>query len=266
MEKVTKKKAIAKPIAQTPIKKNNWEFKDRTYLLIGEHNPLTYTVSSRHTYKYPLLWFDKESSQQRELRYATNQTSPFVDEQKGEATLGHIIFRNGTLTVSKEKVNLQKLLSIYHPLKNIKYKEFDPVVEAVDDLDEINIVIEALNAAKEIEIDLAEAILRVDVGSEVSKMSSKEIRRDVLIYAKDNPSLFLELANDENVQLRNVAINAEEMGIIKLAQDQRSFTIAKTGRKIMNVPFDENPFSAMAAYFKTDEGVDLYKTIQKKLG
>ena len=34
----------------------------------------------------------------------------------------------------------------------------------------------------------------------------------------------------------------------------------------MNVPFDENPYSAMAAYFKTDEGVDLYKTIQKKLG
>ena len=97
-------------------------------------------------------------------------------------------------------------------------------------------------------------------------MSSKEIKRDLLIYAKDNPELFLELANDENVQLRNVAINATEMGIIKLSQDQRSFSIAKTGRKIMNVPFDENPYSAMAAYFKTDEGVDLYKTIQKKLG
>ena len=88
MEKVTKKKAIAKPIEQAPVKKNNWEFKDRTYLLIGEHSPLTYTVSSRHTYKYPLLWFDEKTSQQRELRYATNQTSPFVDEQKGEATLG----------------------------------------------------------------------------------------------------------------------------------------------------------------------------------
>lgn len=266
MEKVTKKKAVAKPIAQPSIKKNDWELKDRTYLLKGAHSPLTYTISSRHTYKYPLLWFDEKTSQQRELRYATNQTSPFVDEQKGEATLGHIIFRNGTLTVSKEKQNLQKLLSIYHPLKNVKYKEFDPVVEAVDDLDYMEVTIEALNAARDIEINLAEAILRVDLGSQVSKMSSKEIRRDVLRYAKDNPELFLELANDENVELRNVAINAEEMGIIKLSQDQRSFSIAKTGRKIMNVPFDENPYSAMAAYFKTDEGVDLYKTLQKKLG
>ena len=130
----------------------------------------------------------------------------------------------------------------------------------------MEVTIEALNAAKEIDVTLAEAILRVDLGSKVSKMSSKEIRRDVLIYAKDNPQLFLELANDENVELRNVAIVAEEMGIIKLSQDQRSFSIAKTGRKIMNVPFDENPYSAMAAYFKTDEGVELYKTIQKKLG
>lgn len=266
MEKTTKKKATPKPVAQPIAKKNSWEVKDRTYLLLGEHSPLTYTIASRHTYKYPLLWFDDTTNQQRELRYATNQTSPFVDEQKGEATLGHIIFRNGILSVPKQQQNLQKLLSIYHPLKDKKYKEFDPVVEAVDDLDVMEVTIEALNAAKEIDVTLAEAILRVDLGSKVSKMSSKEIRRDVLIYAKDNPQLFLELANDENVELRNVAIVAEEMGIIKLSQDQRSFSIAKTGRKIMNVPFDENPYSAMAAYFKTDEGVELYKTIQKKLG
>jgi len=266
MEKTTKKKATPKPVAQPIAKKNSWEVKDRTYLLLGEHSPLTYTIASRHTYKYPLLWFDETTNQQRELRYATNQTSPFVDEQKGEATLGHIIFRNGILSVPKQQQNLQKLLSIYHPLKDKKYKEFDPVVEAVDDLDVMEVTIEALNAAKEIDVTLAEAILRVDLGSKVSKMSSKEIRRDVLIYAKENPQLFLELANDENVELRNVAIVAEEMGIIKLSQDQRSFSIAKTGRKIMNVPFDENPYSAMAAYFKTDEGVELYKTIQKKLG
>ncbi len=266
MAKAPQTKKAAKPAIKTATPKNNWEIKDRTYILLSDLSPITYTISSRHTYKYPLLWFDETTNQQRELRYATNQTSPFVDEQKGEATLGHIIFRNGTLTVPKAQQNLQKLLSLYHPLKDKKYKEFDPVIEAVDDLDYMEVTIEALNAAREIEIDLAEAILRVEVGSKVNKMSSKEIKRDLLIYAKDNPELFLELANDENVQLRNVAINATEMGIIKLSQDQRSFSIAKTGRKIMNVPFDENPYSAMAAYFKTDEGVDLYKTIQKKLG
>ena len=263
---VIQAKEVAKPAAKISIpKKPEWEIKDRTYLLSGLKTPLTYTIASRHTGRYPLLWFDKEKNEQRELRYATNQNSPLVDQQSGEATLGHIVFRNGTLTVTKEKQNLQKLLSLYHPMKGVKYSEFNAVEEAVDDLETIEYIIEALNIARDMDIDQAEAILRVEVGSKVSDMSSKEIKRDLLIFAKENAQLFIELANDENVQLRNVAINATELGLLDLSQDQRTFAWAKTGRKIMNVPFDENPYSAMAAFFKTDEGIEVYKSIEKKL-
>ena len=263
---VIETKEVAKPAAKVSApKKPQWEIKDRTYLLNGLKTPLTYTIASRHTNRYPLLWFDKEKNEQRELRYATNQNSPLVDEQSGEATLGHIVFRNGTLTVTKEKQNLQKLLSLYHPMNGVKYTEFNPVEEAVDDLETIEYIIEALNVARDMDIDQAEAILRVEVGSKVSNMSSKEIKRDLLIFAKENAQLFLELANDENVQLRNVAINATELGLLSLSQDQRTFMWAKTNRKIMNVPFDENPYSAMAAFFKTDEGIEVYKSIEKKL-
>ncbi len=85
------------------------------------------------------------------------------------------------------------------------------------------------------------------------------------MFAKNNPALFMELANDENVQLRNFAIRAQENGIIKLSQDQRTFFWGSTDRKLMNVPFDENPYSAFAAFLKTDEGVEIYKSIDKKL-
>ena len=114
------------------------------------------------------------------------------------------------------------------------------------------------------EIDQAEAILRVELGSGVSNMSSKELKRDLLLFAKNKPYLFLELANDENVPLRNFAIKATEEGIISLSQDQRYFTWAANDRKLMTVPFDENPYSAMAAFFKTDEGVEIYRSIEKK--
>ena len=33
----------------------------------------------------------------------------------------------------------------------------------------------------------------------------------------------------------------------------------------MSVPFEENPYSAFAAFLKTDEGVQVYKSIIKKL-
>ena len=179
--------------------------------------------------------------------------------------MGHIRFKDGTLTVPKEKQNLQKLLSLYHPLKGRIYEEYSAKEEAVDQLEVLDMQIDALNAARNIDIDQAEAILRVEIGSKVNTMSSKEIKRDLLIFARSNPALFISLANDDNVQLRNIAIRATEAGIINLSSDQRTFTWGSNGRKLMNVPFDENPYSAFAAFLKTDEGVEVYKSIDKKL-
>ena len=245
-------------------KDEKWEIKDRVYELINK-KPLTYTIQSRHNGKRPLMWFDEEAGYQKELRYATNQKSPIVEEQKGDSTLGHIVFEQGMLYVPKEKQNLQKLLSLYHPKKGIIYKEQDSVQEAVEDLDYFVDEAQALATALEIEIDHCEAILRVEVGSKVSKMSSKEIRRDTVLFARENPQLFLELMNDENIQVRNLGISATEAGIIKLSGDNRTFKWGSNGRKLMTVPFDENPYSALAEWFKTDEGIEVYKTIEKKL-
>ena len=272
-QKVAVEAAPVKPVAtkeiaveQTSISsKPSWPIKDRSYYLAGNKEPLTFRLNSRHSYLKPLLYFDEENGVQKELRYATNQNSPFVQEQSGEATLGQILFENGILSVPKQNQNLQKLLSLYHPDLNKKYHEFDAQEEALDDLEDLEIEFEAISAARSIDIDQAEAILRVEKGSEVANMSSKEIKRDLYIFAKSNPSLFLELANDENVHLRNVAIKATEAGIISLSGDNRTFNWASNDRKLMTVPFDENPYSAMAAFFKTDEGMEVFRSIEKKL-
>jgi len=243
---------------------DKWEIKDRLYTL-NNKKPLTLRLSSRHSARSPLLYFDEENGVQRELRYATNMSSPFVDEQKGTATLGHIVFHSGRLFVPKEQQNLQKMLSLYHPKRNKEYKEFKPQVIAEYDISYIELEIEALNLARNLDIEHAEAIMRVEEGSKVNKMSSKEIKRDLLVFAKRKPKLFLDLVSDENVQLRNIAVKAVESRIIKLSQDNRTFNWASNGRKLMTIPFDENPYSALAAWFQTDEGLEVYKSIQKKL-
>ncbi len=232
---------------------------------MGEGNPLLYVIPSRHTRRKPLLYFNKETGVQEEIKYATNQISPLVSEQKGQATLGHIAFRSGTLVVPARKQNLQKLLSLYHPLKGVIYKEHDEVKNANADLEYLEAEVEALVASKQIEIDQAEAILRVEQGSGVSKMSSKEIRRDVMLMARNNPYLFLELLQDDSVQLRDLGVKATEAGIIRLSPDNRVFSWASNGRKLFSVPFEEHPYSALAAWFKTDEGMEVLITIQKKL-
>ena len=250
---------------KTQVEKNTWEIKDRTYILRGDLKPLTYRLQGKSRKRTPLVYFDEEKGYNRELRYATNQKSPFTDEQDDNVLLGHIVFHRGVLQVPKNDQVLQKMLSLYHPLKDSRYFEYSAVEEAKDDLDILDLQVEAMVMAKQMDIDTAEAIMRVEVGSEVSKMSSKELKRDLMIFANENPEIFIELANDENVQLRNFGIVACESEIINLSQDQRTFTWASNGRKLMNVPFDENPYSALAAWFKTDEGVEVYKSIQKKL-
>ncbi len=252
------------PVKEVQPKKPTWEIKDRTYILKSDTTPLRYILQARNSRRSPLLWFDEKTAEQKEIRYATNQNSVFVQEQKGESILGSIIFEDGSLFVPKEKQNLQKLLSLYHPALDRKYTEFKPAVLAEEELDSLESELDTMIAAKDMDVDQAEAILRVELGSGVSNMSSKELKRDLLLFAKNKPYLFLELANDENVPLRNFAIKATEEGIISLSQDQRYFTWAANGRKLMTVPFDENPYSAMAAFFKTDEGVEIYRSIEKK--
>ena len=161
-----------------------WEIKDRNYYLLRDMSPLTYTLPSKHTRRFPLLHFDNESGRQREIRYATNQSSIFVDEQKGQVTLAHIVFKEGVLHVPKEMQALQKLLTLYHPDRNKRYAELDLQRNAIDEVSVLEIQLDAMNLARTMDIEMLEAILRVEIGSEVSTMSTKELKRDGLLFSQ----------------------------------------------------------------------------------
>ena len=260
------KKEVEVPVVETPKpkksepKKPKWEIRDRVYYLKGNKKPISYMIRSSNIY-----WFDEEKGYERELKYCQNQKTSFVDEMKGDQRLEHIIFRNGSLFVEKEKTVLQKMLSLYHPHKDKLFYEYNPVEEAADDIEILELEADAIVIARDMDVDLAEAIMRVEKGSEVSKMSSKELKRDLLVFARNNPALFLELAADDNVQLRNFGIKAAELGIIKLSSDQRNFLWGSNNRVVMTVPFDEHPYTALAHWFKTDEGMEIYANIEKRL-
>ena len=239
---------------------DEWEIKDRMYYLKGNKKPLSKSIKSANIY-----YFDEELGYERELKYCQNQKTPFVDEMKGDQRLEHIIFRSGALYVEKEKTVLQKLLSLYHPHRDKLYYEYKPAAIAAEEIDILEMQVEALVAARNIDIDMAEAIMRAEVGSSVANLSSKELRRDLLVFARNNPKLFLELADDENVMLRNFGIKAVETGILRLSSDQRNFLWGSNGRKIMTIPFDEHPYTALAHWFKTDEGMEIFSNIEKRL-
>jgi len=239
---------------------DGWEIKDRMYFLTDNKSPLTYLIRGSS-----IFWFDEEKGYERELKYTSNQRTCFVDEMKGDQRLEHIIFENGQLYVPKNKTVLQKLLSLYHPHRNKVFIEHKPTEIAKNEVEILELEVDALMAARNLDIDTAEAVMRVELGSKVAEMSSKELRRDLLVYAKRNPELFLELVTDENVMLRNFGIKAVEAGLLKLSSDRRNFLWASNDRKLMTIPFEEHPYSALAQWFKTDEGMEIYSNIEKRL-
>ena len=271
MAKKEKTEKVEVPVVETPVvetqkpkkvepKKPEWEIKNRAYYLKGNNKPLSYMLRTNGIY-----YFDEEKGYERELKYCQNQRTCFVDEMQGDQRLEHVIFRNGVLFVEKNKTVLQKLLSLYHPHNGNIFYEHKPEVVAENEIETLEMEADAILAAREMDIDMAEAIMRVEKGSEVSKMSSKELKRDLLVFARKNPKLFLELADDENVMLRNFGIKAVEAGILRLSSDQRNFLWGSNGRKLMVIPFDEHPYTALAHWFKTDEGMEIFSNIEKRL-
>jgi hypothetical protein len=241
-----------------------WEIKDRVYILSQDRSPISWTIQSKHTVRKPLFWFDENTGENKEIRYATNQKSLFVSDQDGYVTLGHVTFLDGVLEVPRQQQPLQKLLSIYHPNAGNLWSEIDEVAEAADEIESLELELEALNLVKTLDIEHLEAIMRTELGSAVTGMTSKELKRDAYRFAQNEPELFIEISQDEDIKLRNLANRAVEMGILNLTDDGTVFKLAN-GKKVMTVPFDQHPYGALAAYFKTDEGVDLMKSIMKKI-
>jgi hypothetical protein len=243
---------------------SGWEVKDRVYILSGNRTPVNFILRSRHSLNKPLQYFDGQIT--RSLRFASNQTSVFEDEQFGDVTLPAIIFKDGKLIVPREQVLLQQFLSLFHPDRGKVYEEFDPNAKAELEIASEEEKLDAQNLVREMDIEDLEAIARVALGSGVSNMSSKEMKRDMLIYARNNPKEVTDLAQDENIKLRNLAVRAVEMGVLFIKDDNRTVCWNnKTKDKIVTVPYGENVYSALAGFFKTDDGLDILQGITNKM-
>ena len=240
--------------------------KDRIYKLTTQSTPICYMLPTRHTHRHPLLHFDPNLNTQRALRYASNQKSYFEDEQDGNAILEPIVFDDGSLVVRKHEILKQNFMNI-HPLNGKVFEEVNNERDAQEDLESINIVLRAQTVASELNIDILEAIGRVLLGLKVDKMSSAELRRDVLLFAERHPEDFLEVANDPKLQLENTAALLFQKGWLRPRNKNRDvyFNIPGNKRRMFTVPLNEHYIKATVAYFKTNEGIEAKQLLDSLL-
>ena len=242
------------------------QLKNRVYLLKGNSTPLTYVLASRSSKRHPLLWFDEEKGINRQLRYARNQRSPFEDEQDDNAIVEPIIFENGVLNVEKTNVILQMFLE-HHPDNGKRFEEFIPERDAEKDIEEMNYEVDALIAAREMSIDKCEEVLREIIGPRVETMTSKEVRRDVLVYARNNPYDFLTLAGDPDVQMKNNIAKFFDMNIIQYRNKGKDvyFNLPNNKKRMLTVPEGEEGMDAVKLFFETEEGEPIYNKLCREL-
>lgn len=238
---------------------------DKVYVLKRKTFPMSLMLASRNTARKPLLYFDEETGQNRPLRYARNQKSPFEDEQDGHAILETIIFEDGLLTVPKTNQVLQKFLA-YHPQNGVLFEEVDTKKDASEQIDWMMIQIEAQNAALNLDMATREAIGRILLGTRVDRLSSEELKRDVLMHARNNPKEFLDMINDPELRLQNIAAKAFQDNLFTLKNNRRDiyFNLSDNKKKLMGIPFGDDPIKLLTAYLQSDDGIELYKVLEKR--
>lgn len=236
---------------------------DKVYKLTRNAAPLSFMLATRHTRRFPLLWVDPETGVNRELRYARNQSSPFVDEQDDNAIIEPVIFEDGFLRVTKNNQVLQRFLDV-HPHNGIKFKELDNAKDAQEIVEHINIELDAMIEARSLSISQLETLTRVLFKKDPSRISTDEMKRDILVYAKREPQDFMSVINDPVLKLQATVHKLFEQGLIKYRNKNKEVWFAtKTNKtRLCVIPFGEDPIYIVSSYFQSDEGIEALKVLE----
>lgn len=250
------------------MKRVKLDSKDRTYLLKGDSAPLTYFILSRDTKRKRLLYFDEEEGVNLTLRYARNQKSPFEHEQDANAILEPIVFEDGVLNVPRTNPVLQEFLH-YHPGNGSEFYEFDSEKDAQEDVEYLVSEIDALIAVRDLsqnDFGKLEAIARLVLNNDVDKMSSAEVKRDMMLFARRYPQDFMEALDDPSLSINNIAFKAISEGYLSFRNGKEIYYNLKDNKKrLLTVPFGEDHIYVLASFLQSNEGLELYKFLEEKI-
>jgi len=239
---------------------------DKVYRLKRKSSPLSYIIQTRSSSRSPLLYFDEEKGINRPLRYARNQKTPFEDEQDGNAIVEPVIFEDGFLRVPRTNPVLQQFLE-YHPMNGKKFELVDNKKEAQKELDEMNVQVDALIEAKSMSIEQLEVVARIVLNKDISRISTAELKRDILVYARNYPEEFLDMINDSDLTLKSKCQLFMSEGVLTTRNKGKELWFNTKGnkKKLMNVPYGEDLIHVLFSYFKTDEGIDVLEYLEKQV-
>ncbi len=246
--------------------KSNTNYVDKVYKLTRDAAPLSFMLPTRNTKRFPLLYFDEELGINKPLRYSRNQKTPFEDEQDGSAIIEPIIFEDGFLSVPRNNPVLQEFLH-YHPMNGIRFVEVDEEKDAQEELDSINQELDALAEARALSIEQLETMTRVLFGKDPSRLTTAELKRDILIFAKREPYAFMNSLTDPNLKLSSNVQTFFDDKLLAFRNNNKDvyFNLPSNKKRMLTIPFGEDPMHVVSSYLQSDDGIEILKMLENQL-
>jgi hypothetical protein len=154
-----------------------------------------------------------------------------------------------------------------HPLNGDVFKELNNEKEATIDIEELNIELDAQIAARSLSLDTMLSVAQLIYGSVIDTMTTPEIKRDILLYAREYPKQFLEMIEDPDLEDSAMASKALNAGMFTLRNNNKEiwFNLPGNKRKLMNIQPGEDPVSLLTIYFESEEGAPIAEIVKSKL-
>lgn len=218
--------------------------------------------------------YDPATKTNRTIRYAPGESSIYKDEQSPLANITDILFINGSLTVEytnpllldylqKSNFNAENPFRLRE--KEAIFVEYNPEKAVAAEVDNELLTAQAITLITTLEWDQLKGYARV-LGIDVNR-SVKEVKHDLILFAKRYPKQFIEGIDDPLVGRQQVVMEALDNGIVKLSARTIFWNEKGKAAPIITAPIGmSDPIRYFTEWTMGDkEGEKVYLEIQKRV-
>ena len=128
-------------------------------------------------------------------------------------------------------------------------------------METLNLEVDALIEARQLSVEQAENVGRVIFNQDISRMTTAELRRDILVFAKTQPKDFMMLLQDPALKMNATIQGFFDKNILQLRNQKKEvwFNTPSNKKKMLNVPYGEDPIYMVSSFFESDDGIEVLK-------
>ena len=136
--------------------------------------------------------------------------------------------------------------------------------EAAEKNAALDLEVDALIEARGLSVEQIENVTRVLFQKDPTTYSIEELKREILIFAKTSPKDFLNMIKDPALKLNAVIQSFFDKKLLTLRNNKKEiwYNTASNKKKLMNVPYGEDPLFMAASFFESDDGIEMFKHLK----